>query len=205
MRIPFQETLRRTSFQLLVFLPALTFLSTASGFPVVPSPPPKNTRRQSVEVLNSNKNDGEYALTIGGESAQAGKDGYSVLRQPLLRDSWDPTLDPKFDAPKTLQEENSQKQNMDWWSDRKSSLLSRSPRGRTSISDSTLAYKNGADLSRDGIELEDEVESLDLFQRSLDTLDFPFVLRALRRECFTAPGQKLADDGRHTPSETAEY
>ena len=173
--------------KILLLLLTLTALSTTAFLlPSTSTTTPKS-------LLNSS--DDDYTLTIGGENAQAGKDGYSLLRQPLLRDSWDPTMDPTFDAPKTM-DEDSQKQNLDWWSNRKASSSSASTNVRKPAYSSDA---NGVPIGDDIMNLEDEVESLDLFQRSLDTLDFPFVLKALRGECFTAPGQALVSEACHPP------
>lgn len=123
-------------------------------------------------------------VTVGGDNARAGKDGYSLMRQPLLKESWDPNRDPTFEAPTTIEEKDTQLLNMEWWSTKqqqsqKKSILSKMR--KTEQDDNTdpdSSLENG----------------LNLFQRSVDTLDFPFVLKALRQECFTTPAKTMVHE-----------
>mmetsp|Transcript_19145 Transcript_19145/g.47647 ORF Transcript_19145/g.47647 Transcript_19145/m.47647 type:complete len:1082 (-) Transcript_19145:220-3465(-) len=114
------------------------------------------------------------------KDARAGQDGYSLLRQPLQRDTWDSSADPNFKAPKTLKDDGSSvdRQNADWWSSKQK------------------RRRDGPELPKAGkvdesIPVEDQ--TLDLFQRSSDTLDFPIILGALRTQCFTVPAKEIVD------------
>jgi DNA mismatch repair protein MutS2 len=111
-------------------------------------------------------------------SARAGQDGYSLLRQPLKRDTWDATVDPKFVAPKS---KSSQAQDLEWWSDRTQRK-----------GESTLARHESTVTESPDITITDG--NLDLLQRTFDTLDFPYVLRALHKECFTLPAKKRVEE-----------
>jgi DNA mismatch repair protein MutS2 len=115
-----------------------------------------------------------YTLAASDENARAGADGYSVLRQPV---SWNPNTDPDFAVPSTLLDEP-QKVDDDWWSNRKVELK---PRSSTTTVASVVVQ-------------EIEKENINLFQRSLDTLDYPRVLGALREQCTTVPGRSLVQE-----------
>jgi DNA mismatch repair protein MutS2 len=126
--------------------------------------------------------------SASARSARAGMDGYSVMRQPLSRDNWNPQVDPNFDAPARLLEDGgpggvARLDNV-WWSDKQQQVS----KGKNKSS-STRSSKTG------NYDKDDEDEPpLDLFQRSVDTLDFPFVLNALRGECFTSPARKMVQE-----------
>ena len=149
----------------------------------VPSTPPLYHA-----TLDNNLNNLDDSLLLT-EQPRAGKDGYSLLRQPLLRDSWDPTIDPTFQAPKTLQESSQDQQNMEWWvqktqkTNQKESSLTTSRKG--SKTDEKITPLVRPEESTPSLE-----DGLDLFQRSFDTLDFPIVLGALAKACSTFPGKQ---------------
>ncbi len=120
------------------------------------------------------------------KDARAGQDGYSLLRQPLQRDTWDSSTDPNFKAPKKLNDEGSalDRQNADWWS-------SKQEQNRKGVMDfNALPRANPTPQSS----LSAEDQTLDLFQRSSDTLDFPIILGALRTQCFTVPAKEIVDE-----------
>ena len=120
------------------------------------------------------------------KDARAGQDGYSLLRQPLQRDTWDSSTDPNFRAPKKLKDEGSalDRQNSDWWS-------SKQEQNRNGVLDfNALPRANPAPQSS----LAAEDQTLDLFQRSSDTLDFPIILGALRTQCFTVPAKEIVEE-----------
>lgn len=136
---------------------------------------------QSCQQMQAIANGEGAPMQVTDDNSRAGKDGYSLLRQPLMKESWDPTQDPTFDAPSTLEDQDVQQQNIDWWSNKKQSQKQTSK---------STSYTTSAPLPVDD---SDGDEELDLFQRSLDTLDFPFVLNALRNECFTMPGKQKVE------------
>lgn len=119
------------------------------------------------------------------KNARAGQDGYSLMRQPLQRDTWDSSSDPKFKAPKTLKDNGTgvDKKNSDWWS---------SKQNRAKDDWKTEAVPRMAEPTPSSLEVDDQ--TLDLFQRSSDTLDFPIILGALRAQCYTVPGKSIVDE-----------
>ncbi|KAL3934314.1 MAG: hypothetical protein SGBAC_009943 [Bacillariaceae sp.] len=117
-------------------------------------------------------------IALSENDSQAGKDGYSLLRQPLHKSSWDPTVDPVFEAPTSLTENSQIQQNTDWWAGKTQPQSNPD----SSISKQEVWTEN----------LTSREEELDLFQRSIDTIDFPYVINALRDECLTLPGKKRA-------------
>ena len=125
--------------------------------------------------------------------ARAGTAGYSVLRQPV---NWDAEEDPEFDAPRSLREEDETSMAQEdslWWNDNIKGLAFQKEK-----EDESKTNANKGRLPRsttDNAIAEDE--ELDLYQRSLDTLDFPKVLQALMRECSTAPGRSIVQDASH--------
>jgi DNA mismatch repair protein MutS2 len=153
---------------------ALTFLSASSAFII---PRSKNICHSRTTQSHSAVNeDTESEVSLFGKDSLAGKGGYSLLRQPLHQSSWDPSVDPKIKAPATL-DDDKQKVNNEWWSNKQKQ---KPPKKTVSSSASTDPLSN----------LDDQEESLDLFQRSYETIDFPYVLNVLRNECFTTPGKK---------------
>jgi DNA mismatch repair protein MutS2 len=114
-------------------------------------------------------------------SARAGKDGYSLTRQPLQRETWDASVDPTFQTPKTLDDNKiNNKVDMDWWSSRKQSSTRETSKDKSTLNENDIKTITSS-------------TTLNLFQRSFDTLDFPTVLRALQRECFTIPAKQIIE------------
>ena len=165
----------------LLCLSSLLLMSSTVGF-LFPTP----SKQQFTQATADD--DTEVTVTLSNDDARAGSGGYSVMRQPLHKESWDPTLDPTFKAPETREEEDGQKQDMQWWSNKKSEY---SVSGGWSTEDGKLS-RSGATSKKNSDPNGDD--SLDLFQRSLDTLDFPFVLNALRNECFTTPAKQIVEE-----------
>lgn len=153
-----------------------------------------NEEQTTTDITNS-------AIQLQKEDSRAGKEGYSVNRQPLHRQNWDPTLDPKFKAPETLKQGDEQRQDIAWWSNKNQKTTS--SRGSSSTTTSTSynskppPTQEAKDNPQPGDDNDDD-SSLDLFQRSIDTLDYPFVLNALRDECFTSPAKQIVDEAKHT-------
>ncbi|KAL3920365.1 MAG: hypothetical protein SGILL_003300, partial [Bacillariaceae sp.] len=116
-------------------------------------------------------------------------DGFSLLRQPLQRDTWDSTVDPRFEAPKS---KSRQAQDLEWWSDKNSKQ-----------DDTVLANVEQKSVSNTPDVIVSD-GNLDLLQRTSDTLDFPYVLQALKRECFTVPAKTLVDDEHTLAADTVE-
>jgi DNA mismatch repair protein MutS2 len=171
------------------------------------------------DVNNKDDNDQNGLSTLtrleleDKNDARAGKDGYSLLRQPLMKDSWDPNKDPTFDAPRTIEEQDVQAQNMQWWSNKQKQqeqLQEKKKKQSTSQSSywsSTTTISTGTETSpreSPSSESSSAPPLLDLFQRSLDTLDFPFVLKALRNECFTSPAKRMVEEALHSPSSSSD-
>jgi len=122
-------------------------------------------------------------------NTRAGQDGFSLLRQPLQRDTWDSSRDPKFKAPKELNDDGrkSDKRDSDWWSSKKNGARV----DRTNAVSYNDARSSEVPLPS---AIPDGDQTLDLFQRSSDTLDFPIILGALRAQCYTIPAKKIVDD-----------
>jgi DNA mismatch repair protein MutS2 len=132
---------------------------------------------------------------------RAGQDGYSVMRQPLQRETWDASIDPIFEIPKSVDSKQKQQQDSEWWT-------------KTRNGPGSLRSKNDDDDDDDDIHsttatssptpsIDVAAENLNLFQRSFDTLDFPYVLRALQKECFTLPGKKLVEQAEKITTTTS--
>ena len=120
-------------------------------------------------------------------AARAGASGYSVLRQPV---QWDPTQDPTFDAPTTLTDTENDIRDETWLTERTTTATTRRKRPQSEPDTRKTS-------------LQDPAAELDLFQRTLDTLDYPTVLDALRFECSTVPGRRMVTEAAKTrPFET---
>ena len=141
------------------------------------------------------------------DTKRAGTGGYSVMRQPASRSAWDPQADPEFELPTNLDEEkesSGQQVNDDWWSSKVSSSStttstttspspSQSSKPSSPSSSDAWAKKETAAKKRQGQPADairgPDSEQLDLFQRTLDTLDYPRVMQSLYSECTTAPAR----------------
>ncbi|KAL7454853.1 hypothetical protein ACHAWC_009328 [Mediolabrus comicus] len=134
--------------------------------------------------------------------SRAGEDGYSVLRRPV---TFDADVDPSFDAPLVLDEKEEEKlmdANKNWYEER-SGEGRRSGNGRKkgqSSKNSVLGeYADVLQVSNDDknnnnlhtTRQNEEDQHLDMFQRTLETLDYPLVLRALANECETMKGKEI--------------
>ena len=148
-----------------------------------------------------------YETFKPNDNARAGRDGYSLMRQPLQRDSWDSSSDPSFRTPKSFvddEEKNGNKQNNNWWSSKQqrrgdglllaSSKTSILPASTETGPSSSSSSSSSSSLPPSSSTSAFEEQELDLFQRSVDTLDFPMILGALRRECFTLPARQMVDE-----------
>eukprot|EP00980_Cylindrotheca_fusiformis_P022860 scaffold9857_cov127-Cylindrotheca_fusiformis.AAC.6 len=152
------------------------FLSESSSAFLVPDN--IYTCQRNTQLYSAVNEDTDSTLSLSDNDSRAGKDGYSLLRQPLHHSTWDPTVDPSFKAPTTL-DGDEEKLNTDWWT--KKQQKATKPKSKSAIKlDSDDALQN----------MDGESEGFDLFHRSMETIDFPFILEKLRNECFTAPGKK---------------
>jgi len=132
-------------------------------------------------------------------NTRAGQDGYSLLRQPLQRNTWDSSKDPKFKTPKNLNEDgmNVDKKNSDWWSSKQAktrnigNIASPYNFDRSYVFDGDVS---SAPASSNPSSVPAEDQTLDLFQRSSDTLDFPLILGALRAQCYTIPAKEIVKE-----------
>jgi len=165
-------------------------------------------RHKNVRVSASSGNNIEKQNRVSQlstkKNSRAGQDGYSLLRQPLQRDTWDSSNDPRFRAPKKFDDDEFriETKNSNWLSTRQkrseeggkipSSLSRRNP----------IAFDKQAS-STSTISAEDQ--TLDLFQRSSDTLDFPLILEALRAQCFTIPGKEIVDEAVDQSEQKQQY
>jgi len=143
---------------------------------------------------------------------RAGEDGYSLLRRPV---TFDADVDPTFEVPRAMDEEEDRRLrdgNREWFEGR----VERRSRGILGdyanrdfgTSDSNdVENGDGWSVDSDGLRggarnnpqqkkargksarFEESDQQLDMYQRTLDTLDYPLVLRALAKECSTVPGQ----------------
>lgn len=126
-----------------------------------------------------------HSSSVDEDSTRAGADGYSVLRQPV---QWDPDSDPTFDTPSSLREEDNVREDVDW-------LNMRNQR----VGSKKATQKAPQEIQQSAHKSAENVDDLDLFQRTLDTLDYPLVLRALRDQCTTAPARALVEAASKTP------
>ena len=129
------------------------------------------------------------------ETTRAGADGYSVLRQPASRTSWDPDTDPGFDVPTNLNRDSSSSSSLDdytWWTSRRRPNEEKNHHGEaTKLEEPSIPRRYSSKQEDKEDVIITQPDDLDLFQRSWDTLDYPRVLIALEKECTTSPGRNL--------------
>ncbi|KAL7539177.1 hypothetical protein ACHAXR_010213 [Thalassiosira sp. AJA248-18] len=126
--------------------------------------------------------------------SRAGEDGYSVLRRPL---TFDADVDPTFDAPKVLDEKEEERLddvNRLWYEEKSGGGGVLGEYAVEADSSNTEILNQGASSSGSGKQHTRQMEEdqqLDMHQRTLDTLDYPLVLRALADECESVFGNNL--------------
>jgi DNA mismatch repair protein MutS2 len=136
--------------------------------------------------------------------SRAGEDGYSVLRRPV---TFDADVDPIFDAPLVLDEKEEEQlmdANKNWYEERSGEgRMSGNGRKKSQNSKNNVLgeYADVLQVSNDDknnnnnnlhtTRQNEEDQHLDMFQRTLETLDYPLVLRALANECETMKGKEI--------------
>jgi hypothetical protein len=139
-------------------------------------------------------------------SIRAGTEGYSVLRQPLSHSNWGSDQDPNFDnsIPLHLEDDGNDGDEYnvldeDWWSNRSSSskrggLAEQRLSSSSPLFPRTMTKKNNKNDYKRAVadsSTDKDNEEIDLFQRTLETLDYPRILQALQEECTTAPARTI--------------
>lgn len=144
--------------------------------------------------------------------SRAGEDGYSVLRRPV---TFDADMDPIFAAPLVLderEEEQLSDANKNWYEERSSGRRTSGKKKDQSSKNSILGeYADVLQIANDDTiakkdnklqakRQDEEDQHLDMNKRTLETLDYPLVLRALAKECSTVKGQEIVLNS-HSPDE----
>ena len=143
------------------------------------------TRSTSIEGLRTTTK-----LLSTSETAKAGEDGYSLLRQPL---TWDSDLDPSFETPISLDESiDDRKKDQVWFESR---IIGDAVVQGNDKTDSNIniqqTQQTQSQMQSAGQPIMEFQQELDLFQRTMDTLDYPIVLNALMDNCGTAPARRI--------------
>ena len=124
---------------------------------------------------------------------KAGEEGYSILRQPL---NWDSESDPRFDAPKSLdasKEENYKTRDADWFQSRILGDVGTGVKNNINENNDNNNNNQSSVAAAEGNHhrTEEFDQEINLTQRTLDTLDYPIVLKALLAQCETIPAQSI--------------
>ena len=172
---------------------------------------PIKQHKNIIALSSSSSSSPSPATTTATTSSlekKAGEEGYSILRQPL---NWDTESDPRFEAPKSLDEskEASYKtKDKDWFQNRSSGINSSTSSNKSILGNNTFKKKgNNNDTmdvntsntyistsqqkQQDNNNEDFNHQEINLFQRTLDTLDYPIILNALRQQCDTIPAQMI--------------
>jgi DNA mismatch repair protein MutS2 len=136
--------------------------------------------------------------------SRAGEDGYSLLRRPV---SFDADADPTFDAPLVLDEREEEllmDANKNWYEERSGGRRTAGNKKDRSSKNGILGeYADVLQISHDdsseknkkklqaSTRQNEEDQQLDMHRRTLETLDYPLVLRALANECSTMRGKEI--------------
>ena len=113
--------------------------------------------------------------------SHAGKEGYSVMRRLV---TFDADVDPGSNAPQALddnEEERRDDANKIWFKER---VVGRDE-------DQQILERGGDGTKRHTTRQLDEDQSVDMRRRTLETLDYPVVLRALADKCDSVFGRDL--------------
>lgn len=208
--------------QPMIILPLLSAaVGSAAAFQVCPSllhASSSASKLYSSQLETETNNDDANSSTSWNDiesfqrDSRAGEDGYSVLRRPV---TFDADTDPIFDAPLVLderEEEQLSDANKNWYEERSSgkrtSDRKKDQSSKNSImgeyadvlqiaNDDTIARKDNKMQAK---RQDEEDQHLDMNKRTLETLDYPLVLRALAKECSTVKGQEIVLNS-HSPDE----
>merc|ERR1712127_385265 len=101
------------------------------------------------------------------------------LRQPL---NWDATVDPRFDSPKSLdesKEESHKSKDSDWFQSRVLGDIGGKVGEGMDNSNNENGMINQQKQDNSHHRTEEFNQEINLTQRTLDTLDYPIILKAL--------------------------
>ncbi|KAL3802337.1 hypothetical protein HJC23_007162 [Cyclotella cryptica] len=144
-------------------------------------------------------------------SLRAGEEGYSLIRRPVAFDDSDPI----FQAPRSLREEEEAKRNdvnREWFESRRSkgaaadagvlgeyaSIVNGGSKDSDSgMEDMTGRVGNGLNGKIHKTRQREEDQQLDMHRRTLETLDYQLVLKALSEECGTVKGREIVWNSAH--------
>lgn len=136
----------------------------------------------------------KHLSAVPSDEERAGTSGYSILRQPL---QWDSESDPTFQPPTALDEEEELRKQRDistWWAGSNTDDQDAVPI-QNKNNDNTVDSTAKTNIHRK----EEFDQTLDLFQRTMDTLDYPIVLRALADKCKTEPARAIIAGSQQQP------
>lgn len=144
-------------------------------------------------------------------SLRAGEDGYSLLRRPITSSASSfGSDDPVFDAPRLLDSIEERRRNEDvnriWFEEQRQIQPQRSIVSSTSTVETATTMTMGSTSSTAGTASGGtmmEPSNVDLHKRTVDTLDYHSVLRALSEECTSAFGKRLVVSS--SPAATSSY
>ena len=141
---------------------------------------------QHSTCLESQSASSSSSVFLQDGAARAGDGGYSVLRQPPSRNNWDPDAEITFEVPLDLEDQQPQQLDTSWWSSRSTAGSNTPERGTTTSSNKEESHRIKQQRPKSS-----EPETLDLYQRTLETLDFPRILQVLEQQCTTVPAKRI--------------
>ncbi|GKZ01023.1 hypothetical protein MPSEU_001053700 [Mayamaea pseudoterrestris] len=150
---------------------------------------PRNAQsRKTHALLAASSSPSSLSQHATDDAARAGEGGFSVLRQPASRKNWDPDADVSFDAPLLLTDEPPMQRDTEWWNARF---------GQQNEHKKSKRELDSENDNRPSPDILPDASSLDLYQRTLDTLDFPRILQALEEQCTTVPAKRIIQKQLH--------
>ena len=203
-----QSTIMNIALALISALFLLISFQPAAPFPFVvislaPPPPllPKTKLLHSFALSSTSTNSNNNSNSNAEPTTKAGEEGYSILRQPL---NWDAESDPRFEAPTSFDaSQDSQKaKDAEWFQNRILGDLGASVAASAPVNDNenhnleiesftSSSSSSSSSSSQQQHRTEEFNQEINLFQRTMDTLDYPIVLKSLRQECSTKPAQLI--------------
>ena len=167
---------------------ALLLTSSSHAFQL-----PTSSRHAAI-TLHSTKNDNDVSTTRQTppeyqRDLRAGEEGYSLLRRPVTFD----TADPVFDAPKSLNEDDDERDGLftgasasgervvllgDFFAD--------ADNIKSTNENIVTTRHNGAKKRQ-----REEDQHLDMHARTMETLDYRLIINALSEECSTVRGKEI--------------
>ena len=168
-------------------------------------PTPSTSRARLFSTTNENGSTSAPASSAATASSnkaatyqrelRAGEEGYSLLRRPVTFDDSDPI----FEAPKSLIDDDSDGFGNRSWFDTTNDANDKNVRTNITVGGDFTSPQDGITVitntsPKQQRRQQEQDQYLNMHARTLETLDYRFILKALSEQCSTLGGQRIVWD-----------